>query len=90
MVSKLKSNPKKFKNMTNWAPYIYGVLGGLAYFVSCDILSDWNRWYVLLFATLILAVAYWLIPKKVKPIIRILVSVAVTIGAAAIVALIRN
>lgn len=71
--------------MKDWNPVISVVLGALGYTVNSALLPDWSHTLVGVFTGLIFFAAYWLIPDKLKMWIRVSISMAITIGAAAIV-----
>ncbi len=67
--------------MKNWNPVICSVLGALAYIANSALLPT----LVGVFTGLIFIVVYWLISNKSKMWVRVSLSVAVAIAAAAII-----
>lgn len=71
--------------MKNWNPIICSVLGALTYIINSALLSTWSHALVGVFTGLIFIVVYWLISNKSKMWVRVSLSVAVAIAAAAII-----
>lgn len=71
--------------MENWKGFVFGLLGAFSYIVNSILLPDWKHFLVGIFTGIILLVAYWITPKKLNIWLRAIISVAISIIAAAIV-----
>ena len=71
--------------MKNWKSIIFSVSIVVVYIVNSALLPTWSHTLVGVSICLILGAGYWLTGNKLKMWIRILISVAVAIAAAAIV-----
>lgn len=74
--------------MKNWNPIIYSLLGGIIYIANSAIFPTWSHTLVGIFSALIFIAAYWLLGDKLKTWIRVSITAAVAVIAAAIVRLI--
>lgn len=74
--------------MENKNSIICALSGGLMYIATTAILPDWNHLLVALLAGVVMLIAYYcLLPKRLKLVPRLMLSVAITIVVAAVVRL---